>query len=863
MADRIKEITMQYTGKKSTEVAFPLGGIGTGCVSIGGDGRFKDWEIFNRPNKGSHNYFSHLAIKAEADGEVLDCRCMHGDFHGNFMGPMMYFGNYHGYGHGPSTYTMAGLPHFENCVFNGEFPFAYVDLSDEHFPGVVRLTAFNPFIPRNEDDSSIPAAFFEISVTNLSGKDIDYSVALSLKNPHKKEALNRYSTSDGIGRIFMYQKHYGEDEIEYGDLCIATDAEDYSYQEAWYRSGWRDDFITFWHNFNTYGPLEPRSYADDGKNGENGGDHGSISVRVHAASGETKKVRFVMSWNFPNCYNHLFPYKKTVDGVEKDVTWKNYYSTVFKDSTCSADYALKNWDRLYSESLRFKEELFGQTLPGKTIEAISVGLCVLKSPTCLRLTDGSFYGYEGCQEHDGACEGTCTHVWNYAYAMCFLFPRLERSIRDIDYKYNWRPDGKMEFRLPLPLGRLNEPFHACVDGQMGGVFKSYREWKISGDDEWLKKNWEHIKSALAYAWAPTNPDKWDLDRDGILEGRQHNTLDTELFTASSWLEGYYITALKAAAIMADYLGEHEQAEEYRKLFANGKKYIEENLFNGKYYFQKVDLSDRSLLDGYDETEELWNPETNEIKYQIGEGSEIDQIGAQWHADVLGLGEIFDPERVKVALDSMYHNNFKKSMRNTYNPWRLFCLDDEAGAVICDYPEGAKKPSIPLSYAEETMHGFEYMLAAQLIANGMIDRGLEIIAGVRDRYDGEKRNPFNEIECGNHYARSMATFTYIPLFEGFKFDMVNGMIGFDPITKGYFKGMWSLDPAWGNVICNDKEITVNIIDGKLDLNEIQIPFENAKCVSVDGRKLSVDEFTVEGKTIKFNDTISIGDIIVIA
>ena len=194
---------------------------------------------------------------------------------------------------------------------------------------------------------------------------------------------------------------------------------------------------------------------------------------------------------------------------------------------------------------------------------------MLKSPTCLRLTDGEFYGYEGCQEHDGACEGSCTHVWNYAYALCFLFPRLERSIRDLDYKYNWRDDGKMEFRMGLPLGRRNEPFHACVDGQMGGIFKSYREWKISGDDEWLKKNWEHIKSALAYAWAPTNPDKWDLNKDGVLEGRQHNTLDTELFTASSWLEGYYVTALKAASIMADYLGEHEQADEYRRLYDNG------------------------------------------------------------------------------------------------------------------------------------------------------------------------------------------------------------------------------------------------------------------------------------------------------
>ena len=195
------------------------------------------------------------------------------------------------------------------------------------------------------------------------------------------------------------------------------------------------------------------------------------------------------------------------------------------------------------------------------------------------------------------------------------------------------------------------------------------------------------------------------------------------------------------------------------------------------------------------------------------------------------------------------------MRDHYNPWRLFCIDDEAGTVICDYPEGARKPSIPLSYAEETMHGFEYMLAAQMISRGMIDRGLELIAGVRDKYDGEKRNPFNEIECGNNYARSMATFSFIPLFEGFKFDLVHGMIGFDPIIKGDFRGLWSLDPAWGNVVVTDKTLFVNIIDGELKLKELGVPFDNVCEVVVDGRKLRPDEYGFAGKTVRFNSGIS--------
>lgn len=842
---------MRYEGKKTTEISFPLGGIGSGCIGIDGSGRFVDWEIYNRPAKGSQNGYSHFAVKAEADGEVLDARVLHGDVRGSFMGPHMK-ASYMGYGHGPTTYTMAGLPHFKNCVFDGEFPFAELTFNDEHFPGQVKLTAFNPFIPLNEDDSSIPGAFFEIEFTNYSGLDLTYTCALSCKNPFEKKALNKCEVIDGKPYIHMLQEEYADTDKEYADLCIASDCEDFSWQESWYRAGWKDDFITFWRNFNEYGGLKQRQYSDYS---ERGGDHCTIAARLHAKPGEKVKCRFVLTWNVPNNYNYWLPYKDGEGEDAKDVTWKNYYAVLFKDSKASAKYSLDNYTRLYGKTLDFKSLLFSQTLPGKIIEAISATICVLKTPTVLRLENGELYGWEGCQEIEGACEGTCTHVWNYAYAVPFLFPRLERSIRDLDYKYNWRDDGKLEFRMALPLGRKGEPFHACVDGQMGGVIKSYRDWKICGDDEWLKKNWERIKGAIAYAWAPTNPDKWDLNRDGILEGRQHNTLDTELFSASSWLEGFYIAALKAAAEIAEHFGETEQAEEYRRLFANGKKYIEENLWNGEYYFQKIDLNDYNLVKDYDDAAGVWNEETKEIKYQIGEGCEIDQIVAQWHSDIIGLGDIFDPERVKKASLAMYNHNFKKSIREHYNPWRLYCLNDEAGAVICEYPKNRRKPTIPLSYAEETMHGFEYQLAALLIKNGMIDKGLEVIAGVRDRYDGEKRNPFNEMECGNNYARNMATFSFIPIISGFTFDMVKGHIGFDPILKGEFKALWSLDSAWGEVNTDgDGYISIKAHDGSLKLNELATNLkEGIGKVFVNGKELDRSEYTVCGRVVKFNSS----------
>lgn len=148
----------------------------------------------------------------------------------------------------------------------------------------------------------------------------------------------------------------------------------------------------------------------------------------------------------------------------------------------------------------------------------------------------------------------------------FLFPDLERSIRNLEFQYATYDSGATKFRLDLPLSKRDVNFRACVDGQMGCVIKTYREWKISGDDAWLKEVWPTVKKIMDYAWSEENKDEWDRDKDGVLEGRQHHTLDMELFGPSSWLQGFYLGALKAASEMAHFLGDEAKAEEYTLLF---------------------------------------------------------------------------------------------------------------------------------------------------------------------------------------------------------------------------------------------------------------------------------------------------------
>ncbi len=805
---------MKYSGEYTQLVSFPLGGIGSGSVGLAGNGRLIDWEIFNKPSKGSFNGCSHFAVRALKDGKILDARVLNGDLYGHYIGrtdePF--------WGTGPENQSMAGFPHFKSCEFEGNFPFAELAFSDPHFPAQVNLTAFNPFIPLNDADSSIPAAFFEIEIYNTTDSEVEYGVCFSVANP-AENSVNK-ALENGKGVLLTGG----------GELCFAADCENASVQLYRYRGGWNDALETFWREMTEKPVLPPRNYDTAGKF-----DTAAVEARVFVKPGGRKTVRFVMSWYYPETGRTTKPLSLGRGDVPWDTKWNNYYAKLFSSAADCASYCLKNWDRLRDESKKFQEALSDSTLPPEIREAISATLSVLKSPTVMRLENGEFYGWEGVFSDVGSCEGSCTHVWNYAYALPFLFPKLERSVRDLDYAYNQLPTGEMQFRLMLPLGNIHM-FRACADGQFGGVLKVWRDWKLCGDDNWLRGLWPKVKKSLEYAWSPENRDRWDLDKDGMLEGRQHHTLDMELFGPSSWLQGFYLAALKAGAEMAQYLGEPEKAKEYLTVYESGRKKTEE-LFNGKYYQQKIDLRDEHILDPYPDTRaNYWNEEAGQIKYQIGDGCEIDQLLGQWHADICGLGELFDPGHVQTALENLYQNNFKSSVREFYNPFRLYSLNDEGGTVICTFPEGAEKPAIPIPYCQETMHGFEYAAAGLLYKHGLKKQALEMVRAVRAKYDGKKRNPYNEIECGNNYARSMAAYAFIPLISGFSFDMTQGMIGFDPIDElPEFRCIWSVDSAWGTVRITKKELELKILGGELRLKKLRTKLAGGK-VTIDGKAL---------------------------
>jgi len=842
-----------YEGRQLDEIAFPIGGIGTGTISLGGWGQLRDFEIFNRPNKGLMFRYSFFTLYAkQADKEPVT-RVLQGPVGGFFTGS----------GSGVSRDGGAGLPHMKKCKFTGAFPFAKVDFDDPKMPLNVSIEAFNPFIPTNNKDSSIPCAIFLFHINNPTSEKVEATLFANLENkvghPEVGKGVISFNKGEELNGLVMTTKKHESESPRYGSMTLMTTWNDLTVQTHWYRGGWFDSLHRFWDKVSEEGVLdenrEPSEAAD------NQTDVGSIGLKVSLEPNEKMTLPIIITWHMPVFEKYW---------GSPNPTWKNYYATVFDDAVDVAEYVGKNLSKLESETRMFKDSLFSSTLPAPVLDAISSQISILKSTTCLRLEDGTFYGFEGCHPGSGCCEGTCTHVWNYAQALPYLFPELERSIRDADYKYNQCPalaekckEGHMTFRMPLPLGtHANGGFHAAADGQMGGIMKVYREWQISGNDEWLKELWDNVKLALEYAWK-----FWDADKDGVMEGVQHNTYDIEFYGPNTMMGSFYLGALRAGEEMARYLGETEKADEYRKVYESGRALMDKNLFNGEWYIQDIDpkAAEKSSHRAQEP-----DPETGELKYQYGKGCLSDQMIGQWYAHMLDLGYLFEPENVKKTVKSIFDYNWKAELSEHANPQRIYALNDEQGLLLCSWPKGGR-PVLPFVYSDEVWCGIEYQVAAHLIYEGFIEQGLAIVKGVRARHDGTRRNPWNEFECGNHYARSMASYSVMLALAGFHFSAPEKKISFAPlIYKDDFACFFSVDSGWGiykqklgeKAGFSDKAgFAIQVQYGSIKLDKCTLGFNPEADVELEvkleGKPIDAKlDSTENGISICFKDTVCI-------
>lgn len=798
-----------FSGPSLAMVAFPLGGIGTGSVSLSGRGGLVDWEIFNRPNLGSAFPKTFPVLWAREQGKPPVCRVVEAP-------PLP---PYQGGGGGDPHASGEGLPHMDSCEFRGEYPFAYLDFKCKRLPVRVSLEAYNPFIPSNPDDSGFPAAILRYTLRNTAKNAVDVSLAWSLMNmigtlgaAEKDPTMNHLEhgvgqnvnarvNEGGLRGLVSSTNKYAADHPRFGTMALTTPDKSADVLTHWSRAPWFTPVHDFWDHFSATGKLPKHSY---GPSDDNTSDAGAVAIRAHLAPGESKTFTFYLTWHFPNFEKYWH------DGFKPGPkpVWKNYYATQFTDALDVARKLRKREAKMRDQSLQLHDALFYSSLPPYVSDAISSQMAILKTTTCIRLSDGTFYGFEGCAPIAGCCEGSCTHVWNYQQTLPFLFPSLERSMRAADYRYNLSDNGHMCFRLQLPLGAPPTDFHACADGQMGGVIKTYRDWKISGDDTWLKDMWPSLKKALEYAWVA-----WDKDKNGVMEEIQHNTYDVEFLGPNPLMGAFYLAALVAAAEMANYLGEPEKAAEYRAVYEQGRAWVDKNLFNGEFYVQRYDSRKAPT-------------------YQFGHGCLSDQLLGQCMASAAGLGPILDRNHVRAALKSIFRYNWKSNLRDHANAQRVYALADEAGLLLCSWPNGGR-PAVPFPYSDEVWTGIEYQVAAHLIMEDMVDQGLAIVKGVRNRHDGIRRNPWNEFECGSHYARAMSAYTLLLALSGFTYDRRHGAIGFDPkISTKNFSTFWALDNCWGRYTQKGKTATLEVLYGAITLKRLHFAaLAKAKSVRV--------------------------------
>jgi uncharacterized protein (DUF608 family) len=815
-------------------------------ISLGGWGQLRDFEIFNQPSKGLAFDNTFFTLFAQQGDNTPVTRVVQGPVGG---------AKFTGIGRGLDRSDGAGLPHFRSVKFVGAFPFARLDLDDPSMPLKVSLEAFNPFIPLNPDDSGLPVALFTFHLHNPTDAAVRATLFANLENktgfPETGGGLTEYFEHRGVRGLKMSTQRHTPDSPRFGTLALATPHEDVTIQTHWFRGAWYDSLHRFWDQASAGEVEENRAPAERSQ----GTDVGSLGLRVILAPGESVRLPVWIAWHNPN-------FEMYWSGQEPKPVWKNHYATLHKDAVAVVDYVARNAERLERETRAFADALFSSTLPEAVLDAVSSQISILKTTTCLRLQDGTFYAWEGCNPESGCCEGTCTHVWNYAQALPYLFPSLARTVREADYAYNIHTDGHMTFRMPLPLGTRPEPsFHAAADGQMGGILKVYREWLNCGDDAWLKGLWPQVKNALEYAWK-----YWDRDKDGVMEGVQHNTYDIEFYGPNTMMGSFYLGALRAAEEMARHIGEENAAREYRALYESGRAKMDAALFNGEYYVQDVRLAaqtqsshDPSISMG-GQTVDPGNPDYP--KYQYGDGCLSDQMIGQWVARMLHLGDLFDPSHVRTTMASIFNFNWKGDLSDHANPQRIYAVNAEAGLLLATWPHGGR-PALPFVYSDEVWCGIEYQVASHLIYEGWVEEGLAVVKGVRDRHTGIRRNPWNEFECGNHYARSMASYALLLALADLAYSAPSQSLHFAPrIYHRDFACFFAVDSGWGMVKqflgAGTKRAIIEVHAGELVLRELNIGFEAVDpVVTVAGTRIAATFQVSIGHTqLRFPEPITI-------
>ncbi|TWT81567.1 hypothetical protein CA13_30200 [Planctomycetes bacterium CA13] len=545
----------------------------------------------------------------------------------------------------------------------------------------------------------------------------------------------------------------------------------------------------------------------------------SIGRTLTLEPGEEETVSFVLSWRFPNArYVTAFGRRPGAPDI-------NHYSTLWPTATDAAGVVAVRDTELHTTTQTWADTWYDSTLPYWFLERTFIPINCMQTQVAERLAlQGGMYNLD---EGVNCCPGNCTHVWQYAQGLSRIFPVIERECRDkVEYGKGFRPsDGAINFRHSI--GK----FEDAIDGQCGTILRVLRESQMTTDYRFLESIWDRTKLSMDHVIR-----KWDPDENGLLAGAQHNTLDEPWFGQVPWLINLYHAALKASAVMARQMKQPMVAQRYERIVAKGAPAMVEMLWNDDfgYFIHKP---------GKAETE----------KHGSTNGCHIDQVFGDFWLRNVGLDRILPQDKIRRALDSLWTFNFSPNVgdfRKVMTDGRWYAVEGNAGLVMCSFPHGKIEPKSGkknyAGYLNECMTGFEWQVAAHMIWEGMLEKGLAIGKAIYDRYLPRDRNPYNEIECSDHYARAMSSYSAFMAVLGYRYDGPEGKLAFGPrMQQDNFRAAFTTAEGWGRfsqtVKAGQQKNTIELRYGKLHLTELTLdgaPGTHASkiVVTLDGRDI---------------------------
>ncbi|MEZ5110264.1 MAG: GH116 family glycosyl-hydrolase [Microbacteriaceae bacterium] len=807
-------------------LAMPVGGIGTGGFAVGADGSLRQWQLSGMPNhRGALPGTGFWLRLSRIEPPVQVVTMLQGTPAPDPAAPLVTDGEV------PEWMLDAArrVGTMSQARFSATYPVADVEFADDRVPLRVTMRVLNPMVPGDVDTSSIPTAMFEFTLRNDGPVEVHGTLAGSLLNavgwdgvspiadvtPGLGGNVNRMVRGKGWTRVVMDNPTLPESAQFAGQMVLAADDEHAAAMPRCAGVAHLQSFLESRALADGRAKLElAPTIADPQLHGPRSGDGpsapghswlGVIGVPFWLEPGQTRVIRFSMSWHFANRFVDIEQFGQThPEWGGSRFYIGNAYAGRYLDALDVQQQVAEQWGTLVDETLAWTQTLLDSDLDARTVDRMAAQASLVRSPTCFIGADGRFYGYEGSLgasttmwsgAFGGSCPLNCTHVWQYEAALAALWPSLERNMRDTEFDVMQAPNGAIPHRLRVPVylpqmwdELIGGPEEPALDGMLATILKSLRDAQRGAGREWVARRWPRLLALYRHI-----AEKWDADGDGVLRGIQPSTHDIDLAGVNTFMGTLWLAALRALEELARVVGDAAAEREVRERFESGSRRYDELLFDGTHYIQTLDPGDPS-------------------DFQWLGGTLSDQLIGQWWAHQLGLGHILPPEHVRTALQHVVRTNLKHGFEDFEHPYRVYAdAAEDSGLLMCSWPAGGR-PEVPTRYSDEVWSGIEYQVAAHCLWEGLDAEADAVLDALWTRHDGRRRNPYNEIECGDHYSRAMAGWTVLQARSGVRIDELHGRMHLS--RDGRWP--WVSSTGFGTVEVRGLEVSVSCTAGALDV-----------------------------------------------